>query len=95
MTKYKITLQEPEGPLRTGLRQTAEALGPERGGHVFMLAHELANAGLDLAITLEERGLGDRERSIPPAYHHVQVERKRGKYEDLSHQKGTPPTLAI
>ncbi len=78
----KITRKEPDGPLRSSLRQSSEALGDENGGRVFAGAYDLANTGLEAVLALESHHLGDSDKSIPAPFKRVKIERDRGQYTD-------------
>ncbi len=81
MDKITITREEPDGPLRKGLRAASGALGVEKGGGVFLEAYKLANAGLDAVLDLHHlHRLGHPDHSIPPPLHSVAVQRGRGEF---------------
>jgi hypothetical protein len=85
MPTPKITREEPDGPLRLGLKGVSDALGPESGGQVFAQAYDLANGGLNAVLDLHHlHGLGDPDISIPPPLRSVKIERERGKYSGKS-----------
>ena len=73
----KITREEPNGPLRKGLQANAKVLGPAHGGRVFAAAYDLANTGLDVVLDLENMGLGNSDKSIPPPFHTVALSREQ------------------
>ena len=79
MARPKITLAEPDGPLRTGLMDISRALGDIAGG-VFQMAHGLATAGVDLVSSFDLIALGDSDKSIPPSYNAVKILRERGEF---------------
>lgn len=81
MGKQKITLHEPDGPLRSGLMAISKKLGPA-GGDVFAQAHALANRGLEVVLAMHHtHRLGDPDNSIPPPYKAVGIQRERGQFD--------------
>lgn len=77
---YKITRDEPPGPLRTGLAELSEKLPPAEAAlfdHALLMANQL----LDVALTLEQQHkLGDTDHSIPKPQRSTLIERQRGTY---------------
>ncbi len=95
MTGYKITREEPEGPLRTSLKALSDKFGDTPAGDIFSLAYTLANEGLDVVKRLEEQhNIGDSNRSIPTTYHTVKLERGRGTFADKT-KESTEPVLGM
>jgi len=75
----KITLNEPYGPLRTGLLELKNTL-EELGGQLFDMLLNLANKVLEIAIDLEKINLCDTDQCIPKTYFSLMIKRKRKEF---------------